>query len=193
MSKELGKLFAQVWEDEQLQARLKADPKAVLEEYGVQVPPGLDLEVLECTQDTTYIMLPPQGKAGKVPPLEKLPESYGLGAVYHVVITKAEKDAVFRKLALSDPMAALARIGVNLPAGHTVKIVEATSTKSYLVVPPAPQGGLSAEELDKVAGGVGPVQNSGHGEPSGGNSPIEAFDPASALGIIVAFAPATSL
>jgi hypothetical protein len=153
MSKELGKLFAQVWDDEQLKARLKADPKGILTEYGVKVPAGIDLEVLECTKDTTYIMLPPAGKAGKVPPMEKLPESYGWGAVYQVVITKAEKDAAFRKLALSDPKAALAQIGVNIPAGHAVKIVEATPSKSYLIIPPAPQGELSAEELDKVAGG----------------------------------------
>lgn len=151
--KELGKLMAKVWEDPQLKAKLKADPKGVLAEYGVAVPAGLNLEVLECTKDTTYIVLPPTGTATGMKPLEKLPDSYGYGAVAKVVLTKAEKDATFRKLALSDPMAAMIQIGVELAPGHSVKIVEATPTKNFLVIPQPPKTELSLEELDKVAGG----------------------------------------
>jgi hypothetical protein len=154
MSKKLGKLFAQVCEDDQLRARLKADPKAVLTDYGIKVP-DIDLEVLECTQETTYILLPPPGQENRLPPMEKLPESYGLDEVYQVLITKAAKDAGFRQLALSDPAAALSQIGLTIPAGHTVKIVEPPTTKSYLILPPEPKTSLSPEELDKVTGGAG--------------------------------------
>jgi hypothetical protein len=153
MPKELGKLIAKVWEDEQLKGKFKNDPKAVLAEYGIEVPAHKEIEVLESTDETTYLVLPPPEKESKVVPLEKLPEPYGLDAVTRVVITKAQKDAAFRKLALTDPLAAMAQIGITISTDHVVKIVEATLNKGYVIIPRAPKGKLSLGELDKVAGG----------------------------------------
>ena len=44
---QLASLFAACWKDEALKARFMADPKAVLAEYGMDVPDGMDVKVVE--------------------------------------------------------------------------------------------------------------------------------------------------
>ena len=55
---QLAQLFAACWKDQALKARFMADPKAVLAEYGMDVPDGLDVKVVENTSNTVHITLP---------------------------------------------------------------------------------------------------------------------------------------
>ena len=54
----LAELFAACWKDEALKARFMADPKAVLAEYGMPVPDGMDVKVVENADDCVHITLP---------------------------------------------------------------------------------------------------------------------------------------
>ena len=62
---QLAALFAACWKDEALKARFMADPKAVLAEYGMAVPDGIDVNVVENTDNTVHITMPkaPSGAA----------------------------------------------------------------------------------------------------------------------------------
>jgi hypothetical protein len=51
-------LIAACWKDEALKARFMADPKAVLAEYGMAVPDGMDVKVVENTDDCVHITMP---------------------------------------------------------------------------------------------------------------------------------------
>ena len=55
---QLADLFAACWKDEALKQRFMADPKAVLAEYGMDVPDGLDVNVVENTDNTVHITMP---------------------------------------------------------------------------------------------------------------------------------------
>ena len=55
----LAQLFAACWKDEALKARFMSDPKAVLAEYYMPVPDGIDVKVVENADDCVYITLPP--------------------------------------------------------------------------------------------------------------------------------------
>jgi hypothetical protein len=59
----LAELFAACWKDEALKARFMADPKAVLAEYGMDVPDGIDVNVVENSDNTVHITMPavPEG------------------------------------------------------------------------------------------------------------------------------------
>ena len=61
--KALAQLFADCWKDEALKARFMADPKAVLAEHGIAVPDGIDVNVVENTDNTVHITMP-QAPAG---------------------------------------------------------------------------------------------------------------------------------
>ena len=71
-------------------------------------------------------------------------------------IARAWTNADFKAKLLTDPHAALAEVGVEVPPGTTLKVIENTADTQHLVLPVAPDnaGELSIEELEKVAGGM---------------------------------------
>ena len=55
---QLADLFAACWKDEALKQRFMVDPKAVLAEYGMDVPDGMDVNVVENADNTVHITMP---------------------------------------------------------------------------------------------------------------------------------------
>ena len=55
---QLAALFAACWKDEALKARFMTDPKAVLAEYGMDVPDGIDVNVVENSDNCVHITMP---------------------------------------------------------------------------------------------------------------------------------------
>lgn len=72
------------------------------------------------------------------------------------VVALAWSDASYKSKLMSDPAAALAEAGVDVPAGLTVKVVENTPDVFHLVIPEAPEQELTDEDLEKVSGGLFP-------------------------------------
>jgi hypothetical protein len=74
------------------------------------------------------------------------------------LLDKVWKDATFRRALLEDPTGTLEReLGMTVPAGVSLTVVEETPTSRYLVLPARPRSGkgeLSDEELETVAGGA---------------------------------------
>ena len=65
---QLASLFAACWKDEALKARFMSDPKAVLAEYDVPVPDGMDVKVVENADNCVHITLPaPPSGSGELP------------------------------------------------------------------------------------------------------------------------------
>jgi hypothetical protein len=60
-----GQVIARVWSDDDFKQQLIANPNEVLRDAGMDIPPGLELRILENTENLTYITLPP-------PPAEEL-------------------------------------------------------------------------------------------------------------------------
>ena len=55
---QLASLFAACWKDAALKARLMSDPKAVLAEYGMDVPDGMDVKAVENADNCVHITMP---------------------------------------------------------------------------------------------------------------------------------------
>ena len=60
---QLAELFAACWKDDALKARFMSDPKAVLAEYDMPVPDGMDVKVVENADNCVHITMPmaPEG------------------------------------------------------------------------------------------------------------------------------------
>ncbi len=54
----LAKLFAACWRDEALKARFMSDPESVLKDFGLDVPDGCDVKVVENGDHTVHITMP---------------------------------------------------------------------------------------------------------------------------------------
>lgn len=72
------------------------------------------------------------------------------------ISVKAATNAEFRKLALSDPTAAVKQVaGKEVPEGITIKIIEnEPGVDLTIVLPPLQTEELSDEQLERVAGGM---------------------------------------
>ncbi len=53
-----AQVIARAWSDPDFKARLLNDPRAALVGYGVDLPAGLNLKIVENTTDTIHIVLP---------------------------------------------------------------------------------------------------------------------------------------
>ena len=60
---QLAALFAACWKDDALKQRFMSDPKQVLAEYGMDVPDGMDVKVVENADNCVHITMPaaPEG------------------------------------------------------------------------------------------------------------------------------------
>lgn len=56
--KSLADLFAACWKDEALKQRFMSEPRAVLAEYGMAVPDGMNVNVVENADQCVHITLP---------------------------------------------------------------------------------------------------------------------------------------
>jgi hypothetical protein len=54
----MNTLIAACWKDEALKARFMSDPKAVLAEYNMPVPDGMDVKVVENADNCVHITMP---------------------------------------------------------------------------------------------------------------------------------------
>jgi hypothetical protein len=54
-----SQLIARVWSDDDFKQRLMVDPRGVLAEFGIEVPEGTDINVVEDTARVRHLVLPP--------------------------------------------------------------------------------------------------------------------------------------
>ena len=73
----LTDLFAACWKDDALKARFMADPKAVLAEYGMDVPVGMSVKVVENAGNRVYITMPASPSSGMALPDDELSKVAG--------------------------------------------------------------------------------------------------------------------
>ena len=73
---------------------------------------------------------------------------------YGKAVARAWTEADYKAKLLDDPNAALAEVGIEVPSGVNVNIVEVDAENVQLVLPPAPEGEIADESLQGAAGGV---------------------------------------
>ena len=76
-------------------------------------------------------------------------------AKYGKAVARAWTDADYKEKLLDDPPAALAEVGIEVPAGVNVNVAEVDAENVQLVLPPAPEGEIAEDEtLKSATGGV---------------------------------------
>ena len=61
-----GQIVVKAWQDDGFKKRLLAEPAAVLKEYGLEVPPGIQLRLLEDTDQIIHLTLPAKPRTGEL-------------------------------------------------------------------------------------------------------------------------------
>ena len=76
---------------------------------------------------------------------------------YGKIVARAWRDPAFKARLLADPAAVFEEVGVSVPEGAEVSVLESTASRHYFVLPQRPTQELSDESLDRVAGGRHPT------------------------------------
>jgi hypothetical protein len=85
-----GDIIKKCWDDDTFKKRFVSEPKKVLAEFGMDVPDGLNVKVVENTDDTMYLTLPPRpGKAGELSDNQLEGVSGGAGTLQAVKVNQA--------------------------------------------------------------------------------------------------------
>jgi hypothetical protein len=74
------------------------------------------------------------------------------------ILAKVWTDEAYKARLFSNPIAAMREVGFEVPKGIEVQVVEETEKKWVVFLPPRPEGDLSEQQLEAVAGGVEPTQ-----------------------------------
>ena len=142
-------VIARIWSDTSLKAKLIANPKSVLADYGLEFPSSVEVQVHENTASLMNYVLP---QASEIPEGIDLEE---IEPVAGKVMKRALADEAFRARLLSDPKPAIAEAtNVTLPMSLEIRVYEDTQAVKHLVLPVNPMNEeLSDFELEMIAGG----------------------------------------
>lgn len=123
--KKLAEIFSQCWDDEGFKKNFIANPKAVMDEYGVEYDKTKDFKIVDSKEKTiTYVL-----------PYENIKQTLeALGKAFEQV---AEQGSDTRKI---------------IPDGWTMEFIQNTIDTNYIVIPVNPET-LTPEELEMVNGG----------------------------------------
>ena len=151
----MGRIVARVWSDPVFKQQLLSDPGAALVELGIAAPEDMEIVVLENTPETTHLVL---GAPKRVEPLSALYDIKRFGDTYRDprlhTLTWVSHDPVHTARIKAEPLEALAQMGVDVPTGMTVIVVENTWTLTHLVLPPQPDAeSLDDATLERLAAG----------------------------------------
>lgn len=93
--KQSGQLIAKAWTDEAFKAKLLSDPKAAMAEVGMDAPEGVEIEVVESTQEKAYLVIPPKPGPGELSDedLDKVAGGGGNAAYPQCTFRRAAKSA----------------------------------------------------------------------------------------------------
>ncbi len=64
--KAYAKVVAKAWADEAFKRRLLAEPTQVLQEHGIETPAGMQVRVVETTEQLAHFVLPPPPESGEL-------------------------------------------------------------------------------------------------------------------------------
>jgi hypothetical protein len=81
MDEPWGQIVARAWQDQAFKKRLLADPAAVLCEHAVEVPRGVQVQVVENTDQVCYLTLPKKPSAAELSEAELAQVAGGAAAI----------------------------------------------------------------------------------------------------------------
>ncbi|HEY7068283.1 MAG TPA: NHLP leader peptide family RiPP precursor [Chloroflexota bacterium] len=151
--RKFGQLVAQTWSDPDLKQRLLANPNAVLQEQGIELPAGKELKVYVDIPGVDYLPLPPKAQVEQLDEaLAKAPDEQAKR--YRQIVDKASADPAFKQRLLASPNGVLQEQGIQVPAGKELKVIDLADNQICFILPPNPaEGQLTDEQLAAVSGG----------------------------------------
>ena len=153
--KQIAKIIAKSWVDDDFRVALIADPVGVITGFGVRLTEGMTLEILQDTDQLVFIVLP-------APPwvipthLTMFPylddDANELQRTMGDIASRSWIDDAFKSRLKSNPRQCLAEEGAKPDADTAMELRENTANRMYLSLPVKPDlSDLSETEIEALA------------------------------------------
>jgi len=129
--------------DPAFRQRLTSAPADTLRGERIDVPAGTQVHVLENTETLRHFILRPRPAEVSDADLTAIPAGGGETdplAAHARLVADTWRDAGLRARLIADPAAVMAERGITLPAGVSIRVVDAFDGALYLAIPPACAG-----------------------------------------------------
>ena len=156
----VGRIVAKAWSDPEFKRQILSHPRSALAGLGIAMHRDMEIVALENTAEITYLVL---GAPRRAEPVSAIYDIKRFGDTYRDPrlhpLNWISHDPVHTARIKGDPLNALAEMGVEVPPGMTVDVVENTWALTHLVLPPQPHpGALDDAALERLAAGhLGPT------------------------------------
>ena len=143
MNKIETEIVQTIWNDEEEHQAFLANPKQYLLEEGQEIPKDTEVNVYEDTPSLRHFLLPSE--------TTQLPQTDEL---FHEIAKRAIEDSDFKAELLENPKTVAREMGIAIPDGLKIKVVEDKPSEINMIVPfNSASGELSDIDLEAVAGG----------------------------------------
>ncbi len=150
--KQQGNLISLAWKDEAFKQVLLSNPsEAIASELGISIPPGTAVQVLEEKANSRTVVIPREAIGPEK--LEQVKSQWAEGELYQIakLLARAQGEAkfkAFRQVLLSNPKEAIAsELGISIPPGTTVQVLEEKANSRTVVIP---REAIGPEKLEQV-------------------------------------------
>ena len=143
MKKTEADIIQAIWNDPEEHQAFLANPKQYLLEQGQEIPEDTEVNVYEDTPSLRHFLLPSEGT--------QLPQGDDL---FLQIAKRAMEDSEFKAKLLENPRTVAQEMGIAIPDGLGIKVVEDKPDEINMIVPfNSASGELSDADLEAVAGG----------------------------------------
>lgn len=138
---QVANVVAQAAVDASYRQQLLSNPAATLQSAGIVVPSGMNVQVLENTSTTAYVVVPQRPSGVSDADLQQTSSSSGGSSAaqnlvgYASLVISMWTDGALKSRFLADPASVFAERGISVSSGVTVKAVEETSDTLYMTIP----------------------------------------------------------
>lgn len=133
----VAEIIARAWMDSAFKLELMHKPKEVFRNTGINIPDDVDLQAHEDTFVDRHIVISDKPLDPRSV-ITELPEKPGFYQAYAYSYHRALEDAGFRADLTKDPTGTVRALGVPLPDGASVKVLEPHDKSLHFVLPVRP-------------------------------------------------------
>ena len=145
MKKTEAEVIQAIWNDPEEHQAFLANPKKYLLEQGQEIPKDTEVKAYEDTPSLRHFLLPSKGT--------QLP---GEDEPFLQIAKRAMEDSEFKAELLKNPRTVAQEMGIAIPDGLEIKILDNKPDEINVIVPfNSASGELSDADLEAVAGGKG--------------------------------------
>lgn len=145
----LNRVIERAVHDDDYRARFLNDPTAILQAAGLPLPEGVEVKVVENTNDIVHLPLPPPPRPGEpwdaalarmtqeMPFGDSVQLALSLMIVHLVRFSKAWSDPAFRDRLARDPNSAMAELDSQVASSIRLEIVQNSDAIFHVTIPPS--------------------------------------------------------